>query len=165
MQALTNAEPEGSTSSTAANGSIQSHKKQFEEATKQYFALLSSIDVGLRRQVYAAEEAGLPPTEEEARAFDSWTTGSATGSTTGSDTASVITSVSLDSVKTGWTTASAGWNVLNKGWLNTRKDPLNLDKEAELLVAARAFMEMLVQSGALQALKVQNGEDEKMQVD
>ncbi|WEW58777.1 hypothetical protein PRK78_004245 [Emydomyces testavorans] len=38
---------------------LESHKAAFKAASSQYFALLSSIDVRLRRQVYALEEASV----------------------------------------------------------------------------------------------------------
>lgn len=54
IQALTNAVPPGSSSSEDA---LEAHRRIFKEASSRYFALLSSIDVRLRRQVYALEEA------------------------------------------------------------------------------------------------------------
>ncbi|PKY04793.1 hypothetical protein P168DRAFT_326578 [Aspergillus campestris IBT 28561] len=58
IQALTNAR-----SGDAADRSLEAHKARFKEATAQYFALLSSIDVRLRRQAYALEEAAILPPE------------------------------------------------------------------------------------------------------
>ncbi|KAL4967960.1 mediator of RNA polymerase II transcription subunit 11 [Aspergillus stella-maris] len=64
IQALTNAKlpntnTNSSTASSTASNTLDSHKTHFKEATSQYFALLSSIDVRLRRQVYALEEASI----------------------------------------------------------------------------------------------------------
>jgi hypothetical protein len=65
IQALTNAKPVPSDSSPALDGSLDSHKARFKEATSQYFALLSSLDVRLRRQVFALEEAEILPEDDE----------------------------------------------------------------------------------------------------
>ncbi|KAL4797470.1 mediator complex protein-domain-containing protein [Aspergillus venezuelensis] len=65
IQALTNAKSPNTntnsspTASTNTANTLDSHKTRFKEATSQYFALLSSIDVRLRRQVYALEEASI----------------------------------------------------------------------------------------------------------
>ncbi|KAL1956315.1 hypothetical protein VTO42DRAFT_7398 [Malbranchea cinnamomea] len=56
IQALTEAPPP---SSSPDEGALEAHKRAFKQASAQYFALLSSIDVRLRRQVYALEEAGI----------------------------------------------------------------------------------------------------------
>lgn len=60
IQALTNAAPPGTSSTEDA---LKAHQRAFKEASAQYFALLSSIDVRLRRQVYALEEAAIIPPE------------------------------------------------------------------------------------------------------
>lgn len=159
MQALTNAQPE----STAADGPVEIRKKQFREATQKYFAMLSSIEVQLRRQNYAQEEADIrapmssvppdPSTEtSDSMATVSGTTGSMTtdsGETSGSSAYSTVNAV----------------NALEISWINTRKDPLNKEKEAELWAAARGFMERVQQSRARQEPERQNGEHENMQVD
>jgi hypothetical protein len=121
IQALTNAKPDSSSSSPAPDGSLDSHKTRFKEATAQYFALLSSIDVRLRRQVYALEEASLVGRETPSRAGES---------------------------KTGRNDAGAGpgtgaENPLDISWLNSRKDTVGKDKEAELWAAARSFVEQM----------------------
>lgn len=162
MQALTNTRP-------AADGSLDSHKKQFKEATQQYFALLSSIDVQLRRQVYATEEAELPTPEWLARAIDSMATSGVSSGSGSSVSGSSITPLSLLSDLPAGTTFSEPMAdphlVLNIGWLNSRKDTLNMDKVGELWASARTFVEKLHQSGNLRVLAGQNGEHEKMQVD
>jgi hypothetical protein len=57
---LANTGTEGTSSSTPED---QEHR--FQEASQTYFATLSSIEVGLKRQVYALEEAGLIQPGEE----------------------------------------------------------------------------------------------------
>ena len=94
---------------------LASHKARFQGATRQYFTLLSSIDVRLRRQVYALEEASILPGELST---------SRTGDTDG----------------TGNTI-----NALDVSWLNSRKDTVGKDKEAELWAAARKFGERITQ--------------------
>ena len=132
-------------SSTDAEGSLESHKAQFKEATAQYFALLSSIDVRLRRQVYALEEASVLAPNPTSRTSDA--TGTGAGSTTGPGTG-----VS---------------NPLDLSWLNSRKDTVGKDKEAELWSEARQFVERLNQtSNVPQASGKRDDDDsEKMQVD
>lgn len=51
VQALANADPNAST--------LEEHQTVFTDAVSQYFTLLSSVDVQLRRQIYALQEAGL----------------------------------------------------------------------------------------------------------
>ncbi|KAA8643573.1 mediator of RNA polymerase II transcription subunit 11 [Aspergillus tanneri] len=63
IQALTNAR----SGDSSTDNSLQSHQSRFKEATSQYFALLSSIDVRLRRQVYALEEAAILAPESASR--------------------------------------------------------------------------------------------------
>ncbi|KAJ5115468.1 hypothetical protein NUU61_001227 [Penicillium alfredii] len=120
IQALTNAKPDPS-SSPAPDGSLDSHKARFKEATAQYFALLSSIDVRLRRQVYALEEAAVLAPESSVRSGDTATSSGGGAAATASGTA----------------------NPLDVSWLNSRKDTVGMDKEAELWAAAREFVERL----------------------
>lgn len=114
VQALTNAKPSDNPSDSNAS-SIDVHKNRFKEATSQYFALLSSIDVRLRRQVYALEEATiLAPDSTASRTGDGTGAGGATGGAA---------------------------NPLDISWLNSRKDTVGKDKEAELWTSARDFVE------------------------
>ncbi|KAF7121931.1 hypothetical protein CNMCM5793_009485 [Aspergillus hiratsukae] len=131
IQALTNAR----TSDSPEDTSLESHKARFKEATSQYFALLSSIDVRLRRQVYALEEAAILAPESASRTGDlPGAGGGATGAT----------------------------NPLDVSWLNSRKDTVGKDKEAELWAAARQFVEQLGDSSGA-SVKMENGH--KMEVD
>ncbi|KAH8431836.1 mediator of RNA polymerase II transcription subunit 11 [Aspergillus melleus] len=124
IQALTNAR----TGDSSTDNSLQSHQARFKEATSQYFALLSSIDVRLRRQVYALEEASiLAPDSASARA----------GDTTGAGGA-----------------AAGASNPLDISWLNSRKDTVGKDKEAELWAAARGFVEQISSSAGKERMDV-----------
>ncbi|KAL9623791.1 MAG: hypothetical protein Q9160_002022 [Pyrenula sp. 1 TL-2023] len=51
VQALANADPNAST--------LEEHQTIFSDAVSKYFTLLSTVDVQLRRQIYALQEAGL----------------------------------------------------------------------------------------------------------
>lgn len=144
IQALTNTKPD---SDTPFDGSLESHKALFKEATSKYFSLLSSIDVRLRRQVYALEEASLSTPDMGSKAGD------ATGAGAGA---------------VGTAGAGAGaTNPLDISWLNSRKDTVGKDKEAELWAAARGFVEQLdkAPNGQNGSTKQEEGESEEMQVD
>ncbi|EEQ86427.1 uncharacterized protein BDCG_01547 [Blastomyces dermatitidis ER-3] len=95
------------------DGTLESHQAAFRAASSQYFALLSSIDVHLRRQVYALEEASIIKPESAE------TAGGGTTTTTIAAAAS-----------------SGGVNPLDSSWLNSRKDTVGKDKEAELWAEA-----------------------------
>ncbi|KAG5302968.1 Med11 superfamily domain-containing protein [Histoplasma capsulatum G186AR] len=100
------------------DGTLESHRAAFKAASSQYFALLSSIDVRLRRQVYALEEASIiQPESAEVTAGGTTTTASAT--------------------------SSGGVNPLDTSWLNSRKDTVGKDKEAELWAEASKFATQL----------------------
>ncbi|KAJ5769788.1 uncharacterized protein N7511_001839 [Penicillium nucicola] len=116
IQALTNSKPVPTDSSPTPDGSLDSHKARFKEATSQYFALLSSIDVRLRRQVYALEEAGSlgPDTDTGKSARTEASTG-----------------------------ASNSANPMDISRLNSRKDTTGMDKEAEVWAAARQFVDSI----------------------
>ncbi|OJJ39783.1 hypothetical protein ASPWEDRAFT_169607 [Aspergillus wentii DTO 134E9] len=118
IQALTNAR---SNDTSSTDNSLDSHKARFKEATSQYFALLSSIDVRLRRQVYALEEASILAPDSTSRGNDAAGAGGA---------------------------AAAASNPLDISWLNSRKDTVGKDKEAELWAAARGFVEQIGKPGA-----------------
>ena len=45
--------------------SIEQRKEVFTSAASDYFSLLSSVDVNLRRQIYALEEANIIPGESQ----------------------------------------------------------------------------------------------------
>ncbi|GES59718.1 mediator complex protein-domain-containing protein [Aspergillus terreus] len=133
IQALTNAR-----SGDSSDTSLDSHKSRFKEATSQYFALLSSIDVRLRRQVYALEEASILAPEATSRAGD------APGAGVGGPAAA---------------------NPLDVSWLNSRKDTVGKDKEAELWAAARGFVEQISQSSTDPSEPKSSDGHEKMETD
>lgn len=113
IQALSNTR---SRESDSTDNSLESHKTAFKAATAQYFALLSSIDVRLRRQVYALEEAAILAPEPTSRMADA--AGGAGG-------------------------PPGSVNPLEISWLNSRKDTVGKDKEAELWAAAKEFVSQI----------------------
>ena len=54
-------------SSASVQVDLETQKQTFTEASNSSFSMLSNIDVGLRRNVYALEEAGLIPTGDPHR--------------------------------------------------------------------------------------------------
>ncbi|KAL1971729.1 hypothetical protein VTN31DRAFT_1817 [Thermomyces dupontii] len=136
IQALTNAKIE-----TADGGSdpVEVRKAAFKQATAQYFALLSSIDVRLRRQVYALEEAGIvAPENAPAPGAGGGSGGGAVGTSFRSDVSSGAAATTSAGGGAGGA-GSSSFNPLEISWLNTRKDTVERDKEAELWAAAGEF--------------------------
>ncbi|KAL4740993.1 mediator complex protein-domain-containing protein [Aspergillus similis] len=138
IQALTNARSNDPTTPASADNSLDSHKARFKEATSQYFALLSSIDVRLRRQVYALEEASILAPDSSYRAGDSGSAAAAGGTS----------------------------NPLDVSWLNSRKDTVGKEKEAELWAAARQFVQRIHQANSEDKATVKvEGDQKTMEVD
>lgn len=131
------------------DGSLDSHKTQFKEATARYFTLLSSIDVRLRRQVYALEEADVLAPESAARAGDTTSAGAGAGAAAG---AAAI--------------GDGEGDPLDISWLNSRKDTVGMDKEAELWAAASELAEKIdrLEAPSGDSSKPES-DSEKMQVD
>lgn len=143
VQALTDSKHESSSSTN--DDSLESRKAAFKAATSQYFALLSSIDVRLRRQVYALEEASILAPDSASKAGD------AAGNSS--------------------VAAPGAVNPLEISWLNSRKDTVGKDKEAELWAAAREFITEVHMSSSEGGSKWKNNnkepinEGQKMQFD
>ncbi|KIV86361.1 hypothetical protein PV11_01975 [Exophiala sideris] len=110
----------------------------FTKATETYFSTLSSIEVRLRRQVYALEEANLikPGDERDTRR------GRALGGDSG--------------------ISRVGGGPLDPSWLNARaSDKVGAGMKRELLAQARAFVEREehdAQSGRSKTQRVQPDE-------
>lgn len=139
IQALTNAKPD---STVTSDGSLDSHKSRFKEASAQYFALLSSVDVYLRRQVYALDESSLVEPEKGSRAGD--------------------TKAARNEAAASKLRAS---NSLDISRLNSRKDTVGKDKEAELWAAARGFVEQMQNPSEASKDSKSANAPEDMQVD
>ena len=115
--------------SPSSSAEADNPKEKFRNMAAQYFSLLSSIDVRLRRQIYALEEADiLSPSSssavekvEKAELLLPGSQGSisALGSSQGTTGAS--------GGKGG-----VGMGGLDVGWLNSRNDSVGKEMEAEL---------------------------------
>lgn len=101
---------------TAPN--LSSAKSQFLESVTTYFTILSSIDVRLRRQVYALQEAGLIA---EGDAKDAKRGASAPGPSSG-----------------------GGGGQLEVSWLDSGGDRVERDMQREVWRRARELVERLV---------------------
>ena len=102
------------------SGKLNTFKETFQKHVSEYFTTLSSIDVNLRRQIYALQEAGLiqEGTAKDARDAAQVT---ATGTHSGGD-----------------------MGTLDPSWLNSRaKDRVGKGMEEELWAKARALVERL----------------------
>lgn len=108
------------------SGKLDTLKETFQTHISEYFTTLSSIDVNLRRQIYALQEAGLirEGTAKDAR-----------------DAAHVTA--------TG-TQGAGDMGALDPSWLNSRaKDRVGKGMEEELWGKARALVERLQKGNAL----------------
>lgn len=105
-------------SSTNPNPTLESQKEAFTKHSSDYFATLSSIEVRLRRQVYALEEAGLivPGNDRDAKR----------GRTIGGEDAQ----------------RPAGGGSLDSSWLNARANrTVEQGMEREIWARARELVE------------------------
>ncbi|MCJ1437351.1 hypothetical protein MMC27_006738 [Xylographa pallens] len=106
--------------------SVEQQKSSFTAATSQYFSLLSSIDVRLRRQVYALEEADIIPAEAASKESQGSQSVSGNPSQANQDRTSI---------------QSGGLGNLDIGWLNSRNDRVGKEMEAEIWKQARDLVE------------------------
>ena len=111
MKAMT-----GKTANDDAPGSHLDEKKdEFRDAASEYFATLSYIDVNLRRQIYALEEANIiPANNTDARLRNQ-----------------------------GSTSMTPSFGSLDVSWLNSRNDKVDKDMEAEIWSRARDVVDKL----------------------
>lgn len=119
--------------------SIEQQKGNFRSAASEYFSLLSSIDVRLRRQVYALEEAEIIPAEavkEQQTSLAVPSTFAALSNTQNSSTAKQP--AVGKNAQTG-----GGIGTLDVGWLNSRNDNVGKEMEAELWAQAEDFVRIL----------------------
>ncbi len=119
---------------------LESHKAAFTSAASQYFSLLSSIDVRLRRQIYALEEADIVSTEVPAK--ESQTSSALPAAFTALGGGATVAPLSqIPSEKSN--TVASGTGNLDVGWLNSRNDAVGKEMEAELWARARDFVKTL----------------------
>ncbi len=120
--------------------SIQEQKGNFTTATAKYFSLLSSIDVRLRRQIYALEDAEIIPSETASK--DIQTAPDDAPAFLGFDGFQNL----LSTKQTGankHASKGTGQTNLDIGWLNSRNDKVGKEMEAELWAEAKAFIQTL----------------------
>ena len=117
---------------------IEQQKDSFQTATSQYFTLLSSVDVNLRRQIYALEEADILPAEAISKELPTSLAvppaaqinpPNATSSRIGGKPRGLIT--------------GGGLGNLDVGWLNSRNDNVGKEMNAELWEEAQSFISKL----------------------
>ena len=104
-------------------GNVEQRKEIFTSAASEYFSLLSSVDVNLRRQIYALEEANIIP----------------------SDATQKDSAAGTESQQAGDDSGAAGGSLgnLDVGWLNSRTDKVGKEMEAEVWAKAREIVEGL----------------------
>ncbi|KAI9866377.1 MAG: hypothetical protein M1813_001499 [Trichoglossum hirsutum] len=135
---------------------IEAHKESFSKATATYFSLLSSINVRLRRQIYALEEADIIASDSASK--DSQTAGNAP--TFGAAGGGGVGGAAIQADK--GEISRAGLGNLDVGWLNSRSDIVGREMEGEIWAKAREFLERLEQKNSRGS---ENGEMEIMEQD
>ena len=140
VNALTNAST-GEDNEPRGPSSVASHRASFTEATSEYFSCLSSIDVGLRRQIYALEEAKIISTEKAAKESQS-KSGVPIALSAASGTASNAPSLQPNKERVGLGGGRLG--SLDVGWLNSRNDRVGKEMEAELWSKAEDLVRHLL---------------------
>ncbi|KAI5291514.1 hypothetical protein KEM54_004065 [Ascosphaera aggregata] len=113
IDVLTNINFNNDANKPAEGNPLDSRKAAYSSITSDYFALLSSIDVRLRRQVYALDEESIIPSVPNPK------------------TEGAFAAASVANTR----------NPLDVGWLNSRTGHLDREKEAELWAEARQFVE------------------------
>ena len=139
MGALTNASS-GEDSQPSGPSSVASHKASFTDATSEYFSCLSSIDVGLRRQIYALEEAKIISAEKAVKESQS-KLGVPTAFSSANGSASSASGLQPNKERSGLEGGRLG--SLDVGWLNSRNDRVGKEMEAELWSKAEDFVRRL----------------------
>ncbi|CAD6587855.1 MAG: hypothetical protein ASARMPREDX12_003031 [Alectoria sarmentosa] len=132
------------TASALAEGlpvSMEQQRESFTAAASQYFTLLSSVDVNLRRQIYALEEADILPPEA--------TTKETPKNLAASSAAQAVSPTALLSRTGGGNkgvTGGGGLGSLDVGWLNSRNDNVGKEMKAELWGEAERLVSKLEES-------------------
>ena len=136
---------------------ISQEKDSFTTATSEYFSLLSSIDVRLRRQVYALEEANIIQAETFPREVQS---GASTQQSL-SVPAGGINAPSSQSLKDRTAPTNGGLGNLDVGWLNSRNDKVGKEMEVECWGKAKDLTTIL----AKEISAAKKGEDNVENID
>ena len=112
-------------------------KESFSTAASEYFNVLASIDVRLRRQITALEEARIIPAEAVTEGTQSTLTSPPTNALTGLGNQSPA---KQGNMRKGAVTGG-GLGTLDVGWLNSRNDNVGKEMEAELWEESQRFIE------------------------
>lgn len=118
--------------------SPEQQRESFTAATSQYFALLSSVDVNLRRQIYALEEAEILPAEVVTKGLPTSLAVSSASQANSPNASSLGTGGGAKGVIIG-----GGLGNLDVGWLNSRNDNVGKEMNAELWAEAERFVSKL----------------------
>lgn len=113
--------------------SIDQQKEAFSAAASDYFTRLYSIDVGLRTQIHALEEAKTVFAEAAANYQTSAAASAMLAAYGGKD--GPAAAAKAKEVVTG-----GGLGSLDVGWLNSRNDYVGKQMEAELWKQASDFL-------------------------
>lgn len=114
---------------------IGQRKESFSAASSQYFSLLASIDVRLRRQISALEKAQIIPSEASTKESQTdLDTATALTRMSGGSRSSLVGN-SKDSIING------GLGNLDVSWLNSRNNKVEKDMEAELWEGAHNLVQ------------------------
>lgn len=125
---LLSSSSDSNTQSHSQPQTLETIQSQFQTHSKNYFTTLSTIEVRLRRQVYALEEANLIPAGTERDTRRGRNLAGASGASAGAG----------DSTTGG----GAGGGPLDPSWLNARIDNgVEEGKKRELLETGKAFVE------------------------
>ncbi|KAL8647078.1 MAG: hypothetical protein Q9226_006584 [Calogaya cf. arnoldii] len=140
IKTLTCTEPEADGNQDRQSQNIEERQKGFATASSRYFALLSSIDVRLRRHISALEDAEIIPSE---------TTAKDSQSTRHAPTVNMSTSSNL-LPRTGLSGRDAitnsGMGSLDVGWLNSRNNNVGKAMEADLWKEAHELLETTLET-------------------
>ena len=111
-------------------------KESFTAATSSYFAILSSLDVSLRRQIHALQEAGILPAEASSKDVQPTLLVPPGTQNIGGSLNALPSRTSGRGNITG-----GGLGSLDVGWLNSRNDHTGKEHDAGLWEEARKLVE------------------------
>ena len=119
VQALRKVSRTAPADDSTLSSTIEQQKQNFNQAASQYFSLLSSIDVRLRRQIYALEEAEIIPADVPLKEKQiNLTVPSAFAALVNVPVASSVKHTASSKIAGG----GGGLGTLDVGWLNSRND-------------------------------------------
>ena len=116
----------------------EQQREPFTATTSQYFTLLSSVDVNLRRQIYALEEAEILPAEAVIKEPPTSLAAPLVAQANSPNSSSSRTVGGNKGVITG-----GGLGNLDVGWLNSRNDNVGKEMKSELWGEAGEFVHKL----------------------